>query len=66
MCTNILLTCMFVYQMHFGNEVMDSCEVPCVFWELNLGPLQEQMLLSMEPFLWPSTFPISQVAMKRK
>jgi hypothetical protein len=24
--------------------VIDSCELPCGCWELNLGPLEEQLL----------------------
>ena len=31
---------------------LDSCELPCGCWELNLGPLEEQsVLLTTEPFL---------------
>jgi hypothetical protein len=29
----------------FGTGVTDSCEPPCVCWELNLGPLKEQSVL---------------------
>jgi hypothetical protein len=35
-----------------GTGVTGSCELPCVCWELNLGPLEHQPVLStMEPFL---------------
>jgi hypothetical protein len=35
--------------------VTDSCELPCGFWELNLGPLEEQsVLLTAEPSLQPN------------
>lgn len=30
-------------------EVEDGCESPCGGWELNPDPLQEQMLLTVEP-----------------
>ena len=29
--------------------VVDSCEPPCGYWELNPGSLQEQVLLTTEP-----------------
>ena len=32
--------------------VTDSCKLPCGYWELNLGPLEGQlMLLTTEPTL---------------
>lgn len=31
--------------MGSGSRVTDSCELPCAFWELNLGPLQRQKVL---------------------
>lgn len=34
-----------------GTEVMDSYELLCERWELNPGPLWEQALLIIEPFL---------------
>jgi hypothetical protein len=35
-----------------GTEVTDGCELPRVYWELNLGPLEEQsVLLTTEPSL---------------
>ena len=37
--------------------VMDSCELPCGCWELNLGPLEDQsMLLTTELSLQPFSF----------
>lgn len=31
---------------------LDGCELPCGFWESNLGPLEEQpTLLTAKPFL---------------
>lgn len=53
------------HQVSLGSGVTDGCEVPCGFWELNLGSLQEQsVLLASEPsplppgtyFPWFSTF----------
>ena len=40
--------------------VMDSCELSCGCWELNLGPLEEQPgLLTSEPSLQPFLFAFS-------
>jgi len=37
-----------------GTGVTDSCELPCGCWELNSGPLQEQLVfLTTEPSLQP-------------
>ena len=33
--------------------VRDGCELPCGCWELNLGFLQEQQCLAIEPSLQP-------------
>ena len=30
-----------------GTEIIDVCEPPWEYWELNLGPLQEQQLFLM-------------------
>ena len=33
-----------------GTGIKDSCELPCGYWELNSGPLEEQpVLLTTEP-----------------
>lgn len=58
MYMSVLPTCIFVYYMHawcpwrlaegvrfLGTEVTDNCEVGCMFWEANSGPLEEQPLL---------------------
>ena len=37
-------------------ELEGSFEVPCAYWELNLGPLEEQLLLNAEPCLQPDFF----------
>lgn len=35
---------------------LDSCKLLCGYWESNLGPLEEGLLLSPEPSLQPSEF----------
>lgn len=36
---------------------LDSCDLPCGFWELYVNPLEEQSeLLTAEPFLQPCIF----------
>lgn len=44
-----------------GTEDTDNFEMPCRSWELNTGPLEEQSLLTAEPFLQVSrkTFDLS-------
>lgn len=32
---------------------IDSCKPPCECWEWNLGPLEKQPLLTIQPFLQP-------------
>jgi hypothetical protein len=45
--------CMCVLHEGIGSPgigVIDSCELPCGCWELNLGPLEEQpVLLTTSP-----------------
>ena len=36
-----MYVCVRVYDL----GIIDSCELPCWCWELNLGPLQEQQVL---------------------
>jgi hypothetical protein len=37
-----------------GTKATDNCELPCGFWELNPGPLEEQpRLLTTQPSLQP-------------
>ena len=57
----IYLFIMFVFCLHVclhevvrypETGVTDSCELPCGYWELNLGPLKEQPVpLTTEPSL---------------
>jgi hypothetical protein len=36
------------------SDLIDGCEPPCGFWDLNSGPLEEQsVLLTDEPSLQP-------------
>ena len=46
---------MYAYgQKRAPDYITDGCEPPCVCWELNSGPLEEQpVLLSSEPSLQP-------------
>jgi hypothetical protein len=39
---------------------MNSCKLPCGYWELNPGPLQEPVFLIAEPFFY-ILFPIYTV-----
>jgi len=36
-----------------ANGVIDDYVASCVFWEMNLDPLQKQVLLNTEPSLRP-------------
>ena len=58
----IFILCALVFRLYVclcdsvssGTRVTDSYELPCVFLELNLGPLEEQpVLLTTEPSLQP-------------
>jgi hypothetical protein len=51
MVINVLFVCVYVYLpvRSPGTEVTNGSQLPCGFWESNLGPLQEyQVLLSAE------------------
>ena len=38
-----------MYTYRASDPIIDGCEPPCGFWELNLGPLEEQpVLLAIE------------------
>ncbi|KAM7334462.1 hypothetical protein ACRRTK_007782 [Alexandromys fortis] len=51
---NILSVYMPAGQKRAPDPIIDGCEPPCVCWELNSGPLEEQaMLLTSEPSLQP-------------
>ena len=44
-----------------GTGVTDGCELPCVFWDTNPGPLKEQqMLLTPESPLQPLEYHLNQ------
>jgi hypothetical protein len=66
MCGDILPACMSLYYIcdwypqrpeegvrSPGIGVTDGCEPPCGYWELNLGPLEQSVLLTTEPSLQP-------------
>ena len=45
-----------------GTGVTDGCEPPCMCWELNLGPLEEQsVLLTTKPSLHSLIFIFKQI-----
>ena len=61
----IFTSCALVFFLHVclcksavssGTGVTDHCELPCVWWELNLDALEEQPLLTAEPSLQPYKF----------
>lgn len=53
-CMPVSPACISVYNVHVwkpgedtgspGTEVTSGCELPCRCWELNLGPLEEQLV----------------------
>jgi hypothetical protein len=44
--------CSYAHQKRALDSITDGCEPPCGCWELNLGPLEEQLvLLTAEPSL---------------
>ena len=46
------------HQKRVPDPITDGCEPPCVCWELNSGPLEEQsVLLTAEPSLQPPVTP---------
>ena len=79
MCMSALVFCLFLFvcclflsvltgwtpvcQKRASGHVIDGCEPPFECWELNSGPLEEQLvLLTAEPSLQPSSFPyISEI-----
>ena len=66
-CCECLPACMFVHHLHAwcvyrpergnwipGTGVLDDCETPCGYWELNPGSLEQQpVLLTAKPSLHP-------------
>jgi hypothetical protein len=52
LCMWVHCRCPQTYQKRASDIIIDGCELPCGFWELNSGPLEEQMvLLTTEPSL---------------
>ena len=53
---NILSACMSKGQKRAPDLIIDGCEPPCGCWELNSGPLEEQVvLLTTEPSHHPNS-----------
>jgi hypothetical protein len=67
MCVGVLPACLPIFDMtclrrleesvgSSGTVVIDGSERPCECWELNPGPVQEDLiLLTSQPSLKPST-----------
>jgi hypothetical protein len=50
----VLMTEEDIRQKRASNFITDGCESPCGCWELNSGPLDEQLVfLTTVPFLQP-------------
>lgn len=50
MCMSVLSAGMPMHQKRTSNPIIDDCEQPCGCWDLNSGPLEEQLvLLTAEP-----------------
>lgn len=69
MCVGVLLACMFVHHMHVrcpevGRSlvpgVIDSCELPEKYWELNPSPLEEQQQVPLTPSAFLFLFCLKQ------
>jgi hypothetical protein len=49
--------CLQTHQKRVSNPISEGCEQPCGYWELNSGPLEEQVvLLTAEMSLQPLKF----------
>jgi hypothetical protein len=52
--SSMWVLCLQTHQKRASNPITDGCEPPCGSWELNSGPLEEQMVfLTAEPSLQP-------------
>ena len=50
MCMSVLSAGMPMRQKRSSDPIIDDCELPCGCWDLNSGPLEEQLvLLTAEP-----------------
>ena len=55
----LLSACTPACQKRASDLIMDGCEPPCGFWDLNSGPSEEQsVLLPSEPSRQPPCFVI--------
>ena len=41
---SVLPACVSAHQKEAPDLIIDDCESPCGCWELNTGPLEEQLL----------------------
>jgi hypothetical protein len=49
--------CLLTHQKRVSGSIIDSCKPPCGCWELNSGPLEEQLvLLTAEPSVQSTMF----------
>ena len=49
--------CLNAHQKRASNPITGACESPCVFWELNSGPVEEKsVLLTTESSLQSELF----------
>jgi hypothetical protein len=54
MYMSALSACTLEYQKKVSGHIIDGCGPPCGCWELNLGPLKDQIVfLTAEPSLQP-------------
>jgi hypothetical protein len=50
-------SCLQTHQKRASDPITDGCEPPCVYWDLNSGPLEKQpVLLTTELPLQPPPF----------
>ena len=47
-------SCLQMHQQRVSDPITDGCKPPCGCWDLNSGPLKEQLvLLTIEPSIQP-------------
>jgi hypothetical protein len=61
-------SCLQMHQKRVSDLlIMDGCETPCGWWDLNSGPLKEQsVFLTTEPSLQPSSNDFYEVSITAK
>lgn len=48
---NLWPVCVYAPLLAPGAGAADSCELPCVYWESNPGPLEEDSVLVLQTYL---------------